>query len=445
MRTIVRLLLLALCFAAADARAQYQINEIMALGNPALRDDFMQYMVRPYRDRTERFMSARTEALQMSLAVNDESGQLTLENWGDNRADIKPGSSVVKTAAGGLNGTTYSGSLTDQDFSGNGAGVYARFGTFEAEASHLRREARDFGSSNKDEYEKDTAGAGFSFGGEGARFGLHGNMNNGKDPDSRMELPNHSAGAALAFSAGIFELGVAADYVDRGLKMPSSNYEAKRGGPALGGQAMIKPFKGFKAALRASMAKLSGDVSASGTKSNFEGDNTEAGMRAEWQLESIPLTLAARWEKLIMTPEYRQGGSSSRCQAENRLKSSAAAFHFFGGRFLVGVELQELAIGYDLYTNNSFTSHQHLTVFTGAGGTEVWLLPWLGVRGSYKRMEFKNDITKAETYSNTLGAGVGLKGENLSLDVTARKISSDNNVTKQDEFTDMKAVLAYKF
>jgi hypothetical protein len=270
-------------------------------------------------------------------------------------------------------------------------------------------------------------------------------MNKGKDPDSKLELPNNSAGAALAFRAGIFELGATADYVDRGLKDPSSGYEAKRGGPALGGQAMIKPFKGFKAALRGSMVKLSGELDFSGNKSDFEGDNNEFGMRAEWQLESIPLTLAARWEKLIMTPEYRQGNSSMRAQAENRLKSTAAAFHFFGGRFLLGVELQELAIGYDVYTNNSFTAHQHLTVFTGAGGAEVWLLPWLGVRGSYKRMEFKNDLTGAESYNNTLGAGAGLKGESLSLDVSARKITGDNEVTKQDEFTDLKAVLGYRF
>jgi len=445
MKNLIRLLLLVVCFGAVDASALFQMDEIIGIGDPELRNDFMQFLVRPYRDRTERFRSARTEALQMSLAVNDESDQLTLENWGDNRADIRPGSSMVKISAGGINGTTYSGSLTDQEFSGNAAGVYGRFGTFEAEASHLREEARDFGGSGKDEFEKNTAGAGVSFGGEGVRLGLHGNLNKGMDPGSKLELPNNAAGAALAFRAGIFELGATADYVDRGLKDPSDSLEVKRSGPAVGGQALIKPFKGFRAALRASLAKLSGDLNDSGAKADFEGDNTEAGMRAEWKLESIPLILAARWEKLIMTPEYRQGNLSARVQAENRLKSSAAAFHFFGGRFLLGVELQELAIDYDEYTNNSFTSHQHLTVFTGAGGTEVWLLPWFGLRGSYKRMETRDNITKAETYNNTLGAGVGLKGESLSLDVSARKITTDNKVVKQNEFTDIKALLAYKF
>lgn len=443
MRNIARLLVLCLCFYAADARAQYQMDEILEIGNPILRSDFFQHMVRPYRDRTERFRSVRVEALQMDLAVNDESAQLTLENWGDNRADIRTGSSMLKVAAGGLSGATYSGDAKDQEYSGDTAGLYGRFGTLEVEGSHLKQDIKDL--AGNEEYEKTSAGAGFSFGGEGVRLGLHANMNEGKDPVNKVELPNHSAGAALAFRAGIFELGASADFVDRGLKITSSGTTAKRSGPALGGQAMIKPFKGFKAALRGSMAKLSGELDVAGNKSDFEGDNNEFGMRAEWQFEAVPLTLAADYEKLIMTPEYRQGGSSVRAQVENRLKSSAAAFHFFGGRFLLGIQLQELVIGFDSYTNNTFTGHQHMTLFGGSGGAEVWLLPGFCVRGSFRRMEIQDDTSTDEDFYNTVAAGVGLKGKSLSLDVSARKITGDNDVPRQDEFTDIKAMLAYKF
>ncbi|MCX5785557.1 MAG: hypothetical protein NTX59_07700 [Elusimicrobia bacterium] len=449
MRNIVRLLLLTLCFGAVDVRAMwipmFQIDEMEYVGNPLLRSDYFQYMVRPYRDRTERFRSARVEALQMGLAVNDESDQLTLENWGDNRADIRSGSSMLKAGGGVLKGTTYSGSAKDQEYSGNDAGVYGRFGTFEAEGSYLRQKARYSGSSSKDEYEKTAAGAGFSLGGEGVRLGLHGNMNEGKDPDSKLELPNQSAGAALALRAGIFELGTTADYVDRGVKISGSDFDIKRSGPQLGAQAMIKPFKGLKAALRASVAKLSGDYNSFGYKADFAGDNTEFGMRAEWKFEAVPLTLAFDYEKLMMTPEYKQGNFSERNQTENRLKSSAAAFHFFGGRFLLGVEAQDLKIDSDFYNNNIFASHEHTTLVTFAGGTEVWLLPWFGVRGSFKRMDFQDDITKAETFYNAMAAGVGLKGKKLSLDVSARKMTGDNKVVKQNEFTDVKATLACRF
>lgn len=446
MKNTARLLFFCLCFATAEARAQFQIDEILMMGNPVMRSDFFQYRVRPYRDRTERFRSPRGEALQMGPAVNDESDQLTLENWGDNRADIRSGSSKVKVIAGGPGGTTYNGSSTDQEYSGGVAGLYGRFGTFELEGSRLRQEARDSGSSNKDEYERTGAGAGFSFGGEGARLGLHGNFNKGKDPGNEIEMPNNSVGAALAFRPGIFELGVTADYVDRGLKLTDGSMEAKRGGPLLGAQVMIKPFGGFKAALRISKAKLSGDYTGPGFKYDFEGDNTEFGARAEWKFKAVPLTLAFDYEKLLMTPEYSQPGFSARSETENSLKSAAAAFHFFDGRFLLGAEAQELKIGSDEYFNNAFFgSHEHTTMVTAAGGTEIWLLPWFGLRGSYKRMDIRDDLTKAELFYNTTAAGVGLKGENLSLDISARKMKGDNKVPKQDEFTDVKALLAYKF
>ena len=122
-----------------------------------------------------------------------------------------------------------------------------------------------------------------------------------------------------------------------------------------------------------------------------------------------------------------------------------AAFHFFGGRFLLGVETQQLKINSDVYHNNAFNNHTHLTLVSMAAGTEVWLLPGFGVRGSVKRMEIQDETSVAETFYNTVAVGVGLKGESLSLDLSARKMKGDNNVLKQDEFSEAKVLLAYKF
>lgn len=449
MKNAARLLLLCLCL-AANARAQFQTHEMRLLtgditavpaGDPALRSDFFQYMVRPFRDRTERLRSARVETLQMDLAVDDESGRLTLENWGDNRADIRPGSSLLKVAAGGLSGTTYdSAGAKDKEYSGEAGGAYVRFGTFEAEASQMRQEAKS--SLVPGEDKKSGAGAAISLGGEGARLGLHANTNTAKRASSGLELPNNSAGAALAFRSGIVDFGFTADYVNRGMKATAGALEIKRSGPLLGVQTMIRPHKGFTAALRGSISNLSGDRTVGGSKSNVTSENAELGARLEWKPEETPLILAMGYEKL----DYIQGNKSSKAESQHKLKTLAATFRFFDGRFLVGAQVEELSLTYDVYTNNVFTGpHDDNSCVTMAGGAEVWLLPWFAVRGSVKRMDFQNDLTKVETFYNSVAAGAALKVQNLSLDVTARKVLGDSDVPKQDEFTGVKAALAYKF
>ena len=450
MKNAARLLLLCLCLAAADARAQFQTHEMMLLtgdttagpaGDPALRSDFFQYMVRPYRDRTERLHSARVETLQMDLAVDDESGRLTLENWGDNRADIRPGSSLLKVAAGGLSGTTYnSAGAKDKEYAGAAGGAYLRFGTFEAEASQLRQEAKS--SLVPGEDKKSGAGAAISLGGEGARLGLHANTNTAKRDSAGLELPNNSAGAAVAFRSGIVDFGFTADYVNRGMKAATGALEIKRSGPLLGLQTMIRPHKGVPGALRASISNLSGDRTFGGSKVDVTSENVELGARFEWKPEETPLTLAMGYEKL----DYIQGNKSSKAESQHRLKTLAASFRFFDGRFLVGAQVEELTLTYDVFVNNVFSgTHDDNSCVTMAGGAEVWLLPWFAVRGSVKRMDFQDDLTKVETFYNSVAAGAGLKIQNLSLDVTARKIMGDSNVPKQDEFTGVKAALAYKF
>ncbi|MDD2806762.1 MAG: hypothetical protein PHV33_14515, partial [Elusimicrobiales bacterium] len=352
----------------------------------------------------------------------------------------------LKVEGGGLSGTTYSGVNKDEKYSGGTAGVYARAGSFELEASHLKREVSLYGSSAApDVYKRNGGGAGISFGGEGARFGLHGNTNSAEQSGAHLKIPNSSVGAAGAFRAGTFEFGFTADMVGRGMNVTDGSLEAKRNGPMVGAQAMMRPFSGFKAALRGSLAKLTGETTKYGNKYNLEGDNKEAGGRIEWTFEAVPLTLALGFEKLIMDPEYKEGLIYKRNLTENQLKSSAAAFHFFGGRFLLGVETQQLKIDSAVYDNNTFHDHSHTKLVSMAGGTEIWLLPGFGVRASVKRLDMQNMVTRAETFYNTVAAGVGLKGENLSLDVSARKMTGDNSVPKQDEFTEGKAMLSYKF
>ncbi|MDO8806192.1 MAG: hypothetical protein Q7R35_17385 [Elusimicrobiota bacterium] len=450
MKNAARLLFICLLFAAGDARAQFQNHEMMLLAgdnaavlaaDPALRSDFFQYMARPFRDRTERLHSARVETLQMDLAVDDESGRLTLENWGDNRADIRPGAPMLKVAAGGLSGTTYnSAGIKDKEYSGEAGGAYVRFWTFEAEASQLRQEAA--GSASPGEDKKSGAGAAISLGGEGARLGLHANTNTAKRASSGLELPNTSAGAALAFRSGIVDVGFTADYVNRGMKAAAGALEIKRSGPLLGVQTMIKPHKSVTGALRASVSNLSGDRTSGGGKSNVTSANVELGTRLEWKPEGTPLTLAMGYEKL----DYIQGNKGKKAESQHRLKTLAASFRFFDGRFLLGAQVEELTLSYDVYNNNVFSgTHDDNSCVTMAGGAEVWLLPWFAVRGSVKRMDFQDDLTKVETFYNSVAAGAGLKVQNLSLDVTARKIMGDSEVTKQDEFSGVKAALAYKF
>lgn len=422
-----------LCFTAADARAQFQLAEIMGVtGTMNMRSNLLQYLVRPYRDRTERFRSARTEALQMSLAMDDESDQLTLENWGDNRADIRPGSSKVKVTAGVLDAEL--ADATDE-YSGGEAGAYGRFGAVEAEASTMREKINTY------EYRKVAGGAGFSFGREGMRLGLHGNMNLNTLKPGGIELANHSAGAALAYANDLYELGATADYVDR--RFVVDPLELKRSGLAIGGQAMIKPFKGFKTALRASLAKLSGGYTISEVELKHAADNVELGARAEWKLEGLPLTLAVSYDRLYMNPNYAFVTFSTRGETENSLKSAGAAFRFLGGRVLLGVEAQQFELNYDEYENGILTDNTEMTWNAVTGGVEVWVLPGFALRGSYQRR--KGDDGSSESFSDIIAAGAGLKGERFSLDLSARQIHPDTGDADADKYLNVKATLAYKF
>jgi len=202
MKNTVSLLLLVLCFAASGASAQWELSEG---SNFYWNSNFFQRSVRPYRDRTERFDSARLDALQMRIAVGDEADQLTLEGWGDNRADIRAGSSRALLEYGPLAGSEYWNSTKDLDRPGSRAGAYGRFGTLEVEGSRIEQNENPVPSVSWGGYSyKDTgAGAGLSFGGAALRLGLHGNFNKGDyNASPELETRNNAAGASESSRSG---------------------------------------------------------------------------------------------------------------------------------------------------------------------------------------------------------------------------------------------------
>lgn len=434
---------LALCLAAADAGAAFQLDEVLGMGMASTQSGFFRNMVRPYRDRTERFQSARKDALQMGLAIDDESDRLTMECWGDNRADIRGGSSRMQAQYGKLSGESFdnSGVKTDE-YPGNRGGFYGRFGTIEAELSRYMLEYKPLPSGTAEKYERTSGGAGASFGYQTVRLGLHGNSASAEDEDLEIKTRNASAGAALALAAGPFELGATLDYVDRGMEdVSTSPYEITRGGPSAGGQAIIKLPGGLKGGLRASLTKLSGDYKLAGSSGEFTGNNNELGARAEWAFTFLPLTVAASYDMLYMDPEIKSGGSSMMGETTNNLKTLAAAFRPFGGRLLLGAEISDLGLKYETFINGAISGAMKIDGLTMTGGAELWLLPGFAVRASYQKMEIK--MAGSESQSKSFGAGVGLKGEKLSLDGSVRRLEEDED--NGDRYMDVRLMLGYKF
>lgn len=444
MKKILSLAALALCLAAGNAGAAFQMDEVLGMGMASSQSGFFRNMVRPYRDRTERFQSARKEALQMSLAIDDASDKLTMECWGDNRADIRGGGSRMQAQYGKLSGESFNGSgVKTDEYPGDRGGFYGRFGTVEAEFSHYMLEYKPLPSGTAEKYERAAGGAGLSFGYQAVRLGLHGNVASAEDGDMETETRANSAGAALALAAGPFELGATLDYVDRGMEdVSNSPFELTRGGPSAGAQAIIKLPSGLKGGLRASLTKLSGDYKpASGGSGEFSGNNNELGARAEWAFTFLPLTVAASYDMLYMDPEIKSGGASMMAETTNNLKTLAAAFRPFGGRLLLGAEISDLGLKYETFMNGASAGAIEIDGLTMTGGAELWLLPGFAVRASYQKMEFK--MGGSESQSKSFGAGVGLKGEHLSLDGSVRRLEEDEE--NGDRYMDVRLMLGYKF
>ncbi|HCC49319.1 MAG: hypothetical protein A2X31_09800 [Elusimicrobia bacterium GWB2_63_22] len=447
MKKTISLLALACCFAAADAGAQtYQLMEMIVVGAPLTKGNAFQRLVRPYRDRTERFSSARLDALQMSIAVGDPADELTLEGWGDNRADLRKGASRVKAEYGKLSGDGYTGNTNDEDYPGDRLGAYGRFGSFEAELSRFGQDEKTVASGASETYNETGAGAGLAFGAENVRLGLHGNFNKREYTDNDQEYANNAAGGALAVSAGIFELGATADYVDRGTR--NATFEETRSGPLLGAQALIKPFGGLRAALRASVAKLSGELEGGGNTYDFEGNNNELGARAEWAFEAFPLTIAASAEKLFMDPGYSGPGISASAEVNNISKALGAVLRPFGGRLLLGAEIKDVVMEYDQHLNGALASASEIKANTATAGAEVWLLPGLALRASFQRLELdtSGNMGNSETLYNVMGGGVGLKGEHYTLDASVRRLEEDpDDGGMGDRLMEIRLMYGYRF
>lgn len=412
MKNLLKALAVLVCFSAAEAAAQ---DELFLAGPGFVRGDYLQYMARPYRDRAERFGSARLEALQMSLAIGDEADGLTLENWGDNRADIRGGAARVKGEYGALTGSTYVNSQKDSQEPGYRAGAYGRYATLEAEASRMLRRIESEDTSPVSRYIYDGGGAAYSSGGEALRWGLHGNLNlaryQGDIVDgANFAVRNHAAGLAAAYRLGILDLGLTADYVDRS-QSTSAAYE--RVGSLLGAQAVINPLYGLKIGLRSSVTRLN-----HGTPTDAK-EQSEFGARGEWALQAVPLTVAASFDRLTIG-DWDAGNDNS-LELKNSLRAAGAALRPFGGRLLIGAEVRKLTQRYLAGSTGGIPDSDTAIAWTAyAGGAEVWLLPSLALRGSYQRQKLVLDDNKAWYNTAAFGAGYKLGGSTIDASYTRR-------------------------
>lgn len=406
-------------------------------------DTFYQSLSRPYRDRAERFKSSRTDALQMTVAVDDEASGFTLENWGDNRADLRSAGRSAKVSADLVAGDVYTtGGARASEWRGGGLGAHARYGRMELEgyAANWDKEPAAGGAGTERNFMG--GGAGFAFGEEDLSMGLHANFNRTGDKDWDEVNYNHAFGGALALRTRLWEAGVTADYVQRGSEDGSAGEELPLNGLSLGAQAMLKPLKGLKAAVRGNVARLSGDATDNGVAyDNYEMSYAEGGVRLEWKLEALPLTFGLDYARMVRTPDEALGGARTKSELDNSLKTAGAALRLLGDRLLLGVEVKEFD-----YSNSNILptpSETEGTYRTLTGGAEFLLLPGLAARASVQKL--KAESASAETFSTIFGGGIGFSGEKLSLDLAARRINEDEDAVEPDAFTDVRVQLGLKF
>lgn len=408
-------------------------------------NNYLQYITRPYRDRAERFKSARADALQMTLAIDDEASRLTLENWGDNRADLNGTGGSVKAGVNGVTGEEFNGAgVKTRDVSGYRLGAHAAYNRVEAEAYGAGQVRETVATGAESENRFAGAGAGAAFGGEALSFGLHGNFNRAGDENWDELSFNHSAGGAAALRTGLWQLGATADYVARGTQDDPSNDDKPLNGPSLGVQAIATPLPGLKAALRGGFASLSGDAQDNGVAyDNYERDDKELGARLEWKLEAVPLTLGLEYARMIMTPESLKTGVHAKSETDLALKTAGAGLRLLGDRLLLAAELQEL-----VWTSEDILptpDKDENTLRTLTAGAEFWILPSFAARASYRKTVQEGQAGADDTYANTAALGAGFKGEKLYLDLTARRVTQDEDAVEPDTYTDLRLTLGLKF
>lgn len=400
-----------------------------------LNDVWAQSLMRPQRDRSERFKSVRADAMQMTLAIDDESSQLTLENWADNRADLKSGASGIKMNAAYVTGTVNTDS-PKADGVGQQAGAHVRVGAAEFEGSFIH-DISDDGTIPKREYNKVDGGAGFAFGSEALSFGVHGNMNRSGNAEWKDVDNISSLGGGVVLRSNLYQLGGTVDYVSMGEK--GTSYDQSLNAPSFGVQAMIMPLKGLKAALRGSVAKFSGDAKENWVVSDeHKMDYKEMGARLEWKLDAVPLTIGLEFAKTISTPEELQAGLRYKYENNDELRAVGAGLRLLDGGLLLAAEVKEFIFRYTDILPTPDVSETKLRTVTG--GVELRVLPGFYTRGSVQRFKVASDLL-----STIYAAGIGLKGEKMSLDVVARRANQNEDAPKPDTYTDIRVLLGIKF
>lgn len=365
-------------------------------------DDYFGYYVRPFRDRSERFRSARVNALQMRLVVDDESDTLTLENWGDNRADLKSRTSAIKFNANVAREDVYSGASNSEKI-GNSGGVHARFDRLEIEAASVHQVTND-GTPPDTKYHKLSAGAAFAFGPENFSFGVHaaGNREGG----------NTAIGVAAILRKGLYELGATSDFIWYGADNP-------RTGPALGVQVLLKPFRGLKTALRGSRTTLTMDDAIIGASSyrSYKISRSEFGARMEFRFDAVPVTLGAEYSSYLDDTSYITG-SSWKIERDTNLMIVGAAIHLLEERLMFGVEAQKF-LSENTYDTGGGVIKVDKEGRTLTGGAELWVLPGFAVRASAQKIDtaaYGNEVD-----GTTFAAGAGFKGGRFSVDASVRR------------------------
>ncbi len=365
-------------------------------------DDYFGYYVRPFRDRSERFRSARVNALQMRLAVDDESDTITLENWGDNRADLKSKTSAIKFNANVARGDVHSSTSNSKKI-GNSGGIYAKFDRLEIEAASVHQVTNN-GTPPNTEYHKLSAGAAFAFGPEDFSFGVH--------ADGNREGENTSIGVAAILRKDLYELGATSDFIWHGADNP-------RTGPALGVQVLLKPFQGLKTALRGSRTTLAMDdaiIDASSYR-NYKIYRSEFGARMEFRFNTVPLTLGAEYSSCLDDTSYITG-SSWKIKHDTNLLIVGVAIHLLEERLMFGVETQKF-ISENTYSPGSSVIKVDKDGRTLTGGAELWVLPGFAVRASAQKIDtaaYGNEVD-----GTTFAAGAGFKGDRFSVDASVRR------------------------
>jgi hypothetical protein len=426
----MRILLLMLLAAAPAAVSAQEMMFSQNLYN---------YFARPNRDRVERFQSARAEALQMSIAMDDPSDQLTLENWGDNRADLKPAATSLTPDLSYTSADAYSGA-SKTSVTGGMAGVYGRASSFEYEGSYDYQN-NDPGPRKDHEY-----GGGFGYGHDFGGFsgGLHATAGqiSSKSATETISQQN-TAGLAAAFGGESLRLGLTADYLGRGSNNTAAKDDEPYNGPSFGAQAIIAPEKDFKLGLRASYAPMKGDYSVSGKQYTVTSGDTELGARAE--LKRGGLTLAAEVSNFRTAPAYTYSGTDHKDQTDNFMATVGAGLRLLEDKLLLGAEVKSLNQD-DRSTSGASVSHftDGWTIFTG--GAELKLSRSLALRGSYSASQDTAEAggNKTKTKYDSFAAGLGYRSGDLGIDLTLRRFRMDLDAKKPDVYDLVKLMASFR-